>query len=276
MPVQPQKKSIIGLTISMIFLRALVYLLKLTSVIRYCLRCILSPKLVLMFKLLLTCIAYCLISLNLSAHETDGHEKRAALRKNTKILAGKNKMLTGKNTKGKKNKAKKSRRKAGIKVRSSNKGRKNAMSPKRISKIGGKKIDLDDFSRNKGKFNWPLEEGIIKTGFGPYKVGYGTIIGNNPGLTLEAEQGSCVQSVFEGVVTDLFEMEGKWGVTIQHGNYFTVYSNLATVNVSEDDKIVSGAAIGKAACNEEGNAELEFLILKKNKNIDPQPWIRKN
>ncbi len=136
--------------------------------------------------------------------------------------------------------------------------------------------DIDNFSKNKGSFKWPLEECTIKTGFGPYKVGDGPIIGYNPGLTLEATEGSCVQSVYDGIITDIFDMDGTWAVTIQHGNYLTVYSNLVTVSVLQNENIALGTVIGNAASNRDGYAEMEFILMKKNKNIDPEPWIRKN
>lgn len=136
-------------------------------------------------------------------------------------------------------------------------------------------VKNDELDLNKGSFLMPLEEGTIKTAFGPYKVGLGNIINVNPGITLEANKGSLVKSVFDGVVTMLFTIEGNLGVIIRHGNYLSVYSNLSSVNVSKDDRIASGDIIGKAASNDQGNAELEFMLMKKNKNIDPAPWIRK-
>ena len=229
-----------------------------------------------MLKFFFSCLTFCLISLSVSALENDAYGKKPAMKKNKEIKKGSNKIVGGNKKKAKKGKRKVVPAKTQWSANSSKKGKNPKTSSKSSSKNVSRKSSLDDFTRNKGTFDWPLEEGTVKTGFGPYKAGYGAIMGYNPGLTLEAAQGSCVQSVFEGVVKDLFEMDGNWGVTIQHGNYFTVYSNLAMVNVAENDKIVSGAVIGKAACNNEGNAELEFLLLKNNKNIDPKPWIRKN
>ena len=143
-------------------------------------------------------------------------------------------------------------------------------------RVVAKATPQDEFSRNKGKFEWPMDEVSIKTGFGPYAIGESRIMGNNPGLTLEAAEGATVKTIHEGVVKDLFKIEGSWGVIIQHGNYYTVYGNLASVNVSKADIIESGTIIGTAASNSNGNSELEFLLMNKEKNIDPAPWIRKN
>ncbi len=213
-----------------------------------------------MVKFLLTCLACCIITSSVSAN----------------ILFGNGKKST--NTKRKAAPSIKSRKVSGSKTTRYKAKKKNIRHKKSRNAVRNKEkkaVVLDNFSRNKGTFNSPLEEGIVKTAFGPYKVGESEIIGYNPGLTLEAIQGTCVQSVFDGVVTRLFEIEGNWAVTVQHGNYLTVYSNLASVTVTQDEKIASGTVLGRAACNTNGNAELEFLLMKNNKNIDPAPWIRK-
>lgn len=219
-----------------------------------------NPNICKMVKFLLTCLACCIITSSVSANVLYGNGKKSTNTKRKAATSIKSRKVPGGKATRYKAKKKNSRHK-----KSPNLGR-----------IKEKKtVELDNFSRNKGTFNFPLEEGIVKTAFGPYKVGESEIIGYNPGLTLEAIQGSCVHSVFEGVVTRLFEIEGNWAVTVQHGNYLTVYSNLASVTVTQDEKIASGTILGRAACNTNGNAELEFLLMKNNKNIDPAPWIRK-
>lgn len=182
------------------------------------------------------------------------------------------KPIVSRTAKGKKKSA--TTRKAVVRKSSSSK---KSVASRKVKAVPSKKkvVRVDEFDLNKGSFLMPLEEGTIKTAFGPYKVGLGNIMNVNPGITLEANKGSLVKSVFDGVVTMLFSIEGNLGVIVRHGNYLSVYSNLASVNVSKDDKISSGDIIGKAASNEQGNAELEFLLMKKNKNIDPAPWIKK-
>lgn len=174
-------------------------------------------------------------------------------------------------TKKKKNNPKSTKRsKSKVVSKKSKKTSKKVVVKKKIERY-----PQDEFGRNRGNFGWPMEEVIVKTGFGLYKVGENGILGNNPGLTLEAAPGSDVKSIFDGVVIDLFQIDDNWGVIIQHGSYFTVYGNLASVNVAENDKIDSKTIIGKAANNKDGNAELEFLLMVNDKNIDPSPWIRK-
>ena len=214
-----------------------------------------------MQKFLFGCLAFCLISLGSFAGGNNvvinkGEKKKHTVSK--RVTSKKKKKIVSK--------------KSSSRSKTSKKTVKTTKSKKKVVKVEPQ----DDFSRNKGNFGWPMEEVSIKTGFGRYIIGDGTVTGVNPGLTLEAAQGAEVKSIYDGVVKDLFQIEDNWGVIIQHGNYYTVYSNLSSVNVSEEDKINSGKILGKAASNSKGNAELEFLLMKKDKNLDPGPWIKKN
>jgi septal ring factor EnvC (AmiA/AmiB activator) len=192
-------------------------------------------------------------------------------------LEGKKKQVAGKgNTKSAAKKKKTtSFKRATARSKSSKKTNAKARNKNLPSKRNKTELALDDFSRNKGNFCWPIDEASIKTGFGLYRVGNGPIKYPNPGLTLASVRGASVRSIFEGVVKSMFLIEGTWSVMIQHGSYFSVYSNLSCVNVFRDSKISAGEIIGQAADNDEGEAELEFLLLKKNKNIDPEPWIKR-
>jgi murein hydrolase activator len=218
-----------------------------------------------MQKILFTCFAFCLISIASFANENNSAIKNAEYKKHTeykRVVAKKKKKSTAK--------------KAVTKSRATKKTVKKTATKKQVVKKTVKAIPQDEFSRNKGKFEWPMDVVSIKTGFGPYAIGESRIKNNNPGLTLEAAEGATVKTIHEGVVKDLFQIEGSWGVIVQHGNYYSVYGNLASVNVSKADIIESGTIIGTAANNNNGNSELEFLLMRNEKNIDPAPWFKKN
>ena len=218
-----------------------------------------------MQRILFICFAFCLISIASLANENNSAIKNAENKKHTeykRVVVKKKKKSTAK--------------KAVTKSRTAKKTVKKTTTKKKVVKKTVKATPQDEFSRNKGKFEWPMDVVSVKTGFGPYAIGDSRIMGNNPGLTLEAAEGATVKTIHEGVVKDLFQIEGSWGVIIQHGNYYTVYGNLASINVSKADIIESGTIIGTAATNGNGNSELEFLLMNKEKNIDPAPWIKKN
>jgi septal ring factor EnvC (AmiA/AmiB activator) len=131
------------------------------------------------------------------------------------------------------------------------------------------------FKNNKGKLPWPVENAVIRIRFGPYKIPGMEVIGNNPGITLAAEPNAEVKVVFDGEVLSVFNVEGNRSVMVRHGNYFTVYANLASVNVTKNQKITGGQVVGVADNASDGNGEIEFILMKERTNIDPAQWIKK-
>jgi len=131
------------------------------------------------------------------------------------------------------------------------------------------------FESNRGRLPWPIEKGEVKIHFGTYSIEGTKLRGNNPGITLATEAGAVVKAVFEGEVSRIFDIDGNWSVLIRHGKYFTVYSNLSSVSVSKDQKVSAGQMLGRAAVNDEGNGEIEFLLMQENRNLDPESWIRR-
>jgi septal ring factor EnvC (AmiA/AmiB activator) len=130
-----------------------------------------------------------------------------------------------------------------------------------------------NFERNRGKLPWPIDKGNIKIRFGTYAIEGTKLRGNNPGLTLETVPGAVVKAVYEGEVSRIFDIEGNWTVLVRHGKYFTVYSNLSGVSVAKDQKVSAGQMLGRAAANNDGNGEIEFLLMMENRNLDPESWI---
>lgn len=141
----------------------------------------------------------------------------------------------------------------------------------------------DNFEKNRGKLPWPIDKGQIKIHFGPYSIAElgGNLKGNNPGLTLETESGAPVRAIFDGEVISVFDVEGSGAVIVRHGKYFTTYGNLTSLNVSKGTQVKAGQVVGKAATNNEGNGEVEFLLMldsqdgRNTRNLDPEPWIRR-
>jgi murein hydrolase activator len=132
-----------------------------------------------------------------------------------------------------------------------------------------------DFEKNKGRMPWPLEKANIKIHFGSYAVEGTSVKGNNPGLTFETDPGASVKSIFEGEVSAVFDVDGSTTVLIKHGKYFTAYGNLTSASVSKGQKVNAGQTIGKASTNDDGNGEIEFVLMQENKNLNPEPWIRR-
>jgi murein hydrolase activator len=133
------------------------------------------------------------------------------------------------------------------------------------------------FGMNKGKLPWPVDNGFVSIHFGPYEIEGTKIKGVNPGLTIATPSpGMPVKSVFEGEVAAVANLGDGMMVTIRHGKYFTVYSNLSSVNVTRGNPISRGEAIGKTGQSDEGNGgQIDFILMIENKNVNPEPWLRR-
>lgn len=134
------------------------------------------------------------------------------------------------------------------------------------------------FETNRAKLPWPVDQGNVCVHFGPYQIEGTKLKGDNPGITICTQQaGVNVKSVFSGEVFGIFNIGDTKSVMIRHGKYFTVYSNLSSVNVSKGATVSTNQVIGKVAADEEDNqgGKLEFLLMEDKRNLNPEPWLRR-
>lgn len=129
------------------------------------------------------------------------------------------------------------------------------------------------FEKNKGSLPWPVD-GFIIYHYGVNKLP-GDIDYYSYGVTLGTKTGSPVKAVFDGEVTLVSYIDDKQAVFIKHGKYFTVYSNLQSVNVSRGQKVTTGQVIGKAGINNEGgNGRVDFILMEEGDNVNPESWLK--
>ena len=138
------------------------------------------------------------------------------------------------------------------------------------------KLISDNFKANKGRLPWPVEKGTIYQGFGdrPHPV-YKLLTVHNSGVDIDTEEGSNARAVFGGVVTKVIALTPvNKAVFVQHGDYFTVYQNLSTVNVSKGDKISIKQSIGKIRTNgDSGKTLLKFMVMQNTTPSNPSSWL---
>ena len=138
------------------------------------------------------------------------------------------------------------------------------------------KIVSDNFKANKGKLPWPVEKGFVSLGYGDqaHPV-YKSLVVHNSGVEITTDQGSNARAVFGGEVVSVmvFSPVNK-AVMIQHGDYFTVYQNLSSVNVSKGDKVAIKENIGRIRTNgDSGKTVLKFTISQNTTYNNPASWI---
>ncbi len=131
-----------------------------------------------------------------------------------------------------------------------------------------------NFEANRRNLPWPVDKGTIAIPFGNTKIEGTSITENNQWVTIATVAGSNVKSVFEGVVTTVYDIQGSMTVTIKHGKYFTTYYNLTGVTVGKNDQVKMGQVIGKAGANDDGDGEILFVVTQETKFLDPEQWLK--
>lgn len=100
---------------------------------------------------------------------------------------------------------------------------------------------------------------------------------DNPGIDAETEPGSSAKAVFQGSVSGVYLLPGyNTVVIVNHGNYYTVYGNIASPNVKTGDKVEAGTMLGTLALKEEdsGHSSIHFEVWKNREKLNPQEWLR--
>ena len=103
-----------------------------------------------------------------------------------------------------------------------------------------------DFAGNQGKLPWPVEKGEIVETFGdhPHPILQNVTTRNN-GVDIKTSANASVRAVFKGTVVSIISNPGYHkAVLIRHGEYFSVYSNLSSVNVSAGQEVTTKQVIG--------------------------------
>lgn len=137
-----------------------------------------------------------------------------------------------------------------------------------------------DFEKNRGKLPWPVEKGVICSGFGkqPHPVLKGIIIENN-GIDVCTEKGAAVRAIFKGEVSSIIVIPGAGkAVVVNHGIYRTVYSNLREANVNKGDKLETKGSIGTVLTEDSrsvAHIEIWKITSEGLVKVDPAPWLFK-
>jgi septal ring factor EnvC (AmiA/AmiB activator) len=138
------------------------------------------------------------------------------------------------------------------------------------------KLVADNFKSNKGRLPWPVEKGFVSLAYGdqPHPV-YNSLIVHNSGVEISTDQGSSARAVFGGEVISVMVLSPvNKAVMIQHGDYFTVYQNLSSVNVSKGDKVQTKQTLGKIRTNgDSGKTVLKFIISQNTTYNNPASWL---
>lgn len=134
------------------------------------------------------------------------------------------------------------------------------------------------FRQKRGQLPWPVEDGFVSKSFGRQKhPTLKNIEITNNGIDIRTEESADVRSIFDGKVAGVQFIPGHdYTVIIQHGNYYTVYSNLGETNIAKGDQVKARQFIGRVSNNAiTGSSELHFELWNQKERMNPALWIRK-
>ena len=126
------------------------------------------------------------------------------------------------------------------------------------------------FEANKGRLPSPLAGGRIVSHFGTHTVeGLSGVQLDNKGINILGQAGSTVRSIYDGVVSAVFNAGNTIGVHVRHGAYIAVYCNLRSVSVSRGQKVSARQSLGVVGRDN----ILQFQLRKERDKLNPERWI---
>lgn len=135
----------------------------------------------------------------------------------------------------------------------------------------------DNFAANKGKLPWPVEKGFISERFGTHAhAKLDQVMIQNNGLDIQSVSGSAARCVYKGTVAAIISIPGMGKtVLVNHGEYFTVYSKLKNITVSQGQVLNLKQTIGTVDEDEDGATEIHFEIWLNQDKQNPEIWLAK-
>ena len=130
-------------------------------------------------------------------------------------------------------------------------------------------------ARTKSNYNWasPLRGGTIISKFGKNLLSDHLVTKNN-GIDIQSSN-AFVQSTNAGEVVQIRQLPNQsYMILIRHSEYYSVYSNLESVLVRNQESIEAGANLGKCMPSSNGQFELHFEIWQGKTPQNPVDFIR--
>ncbi|HMG82511.1 MAG TPA: peptidoglycan DD-metalloendopeptidase family protein, partial [Ferruginibacter sp.] len=138
----------------------------------------------------------------------------------------------------------------------------------------GNMLTNTSFEKNKGYLPWPVDRGAIIMHYGNNKEPNGVVM-NISCTSIGSDIGTPVKSIFDGVVSAVKNADDIQIVIIQHGKYFSTYSNLGDVTVHKGDAVKTGQVLGKVLANDDGIGAIDLYISNETSDLNPESWLRR-
>lgn len=151
--------------------------------------------------------------------------------------------------------------------------------PKESVKPNVSVAGASNFASMRGRLPRPVDGGWrITNPFGRHSMPeLPEVVYDNPGIDAEVAKGTTVKAVAAGRVSGVYKLPGYGTVVIvNHGDYYTVYGNLASVSVAVGTQLSAGNTIGSAAADpdDQRRGSVHFEIWHGREKQNPEAWIR--
>lgn len=132
-----------------------------------------------------------------------------------------------------------------------------------------------EFSSNKGRLPWPVDRGTVVSHFGSNSHPIlSNITTQNSGVDISTYRGAQARAVYGGVVTKVMAVPGgNKSILVRHGSYFSVYTNLSSVSVSQGDDVKRGQSLGTIYTSGDGETVMNFQIWNGATKQNPALWV---
>jgi len=135
--------------------------------------------------------------------------------------------------------------------------------------------EANNFEILKGKLSWPVSGGQITRNFGKQShPSFKSLQIENNGIDILAKTNPNVYCVAKGKIVAINYIPGYlYTVIVQHGSFFTVYSNMFSTNVKKGETVQEGQVLGIV---ESQKGEVHFEIWKSKVKMNPVEWLKRS
>ena len=136
------------------------------------------------------------------------------------------------------------------------------------------------FAQNKGSLPAPIRGAytLLRT-FGVHRHSeHARVQVSSSGVDYGVQGDSRAYAVFAGVVSRVFVVPGYGtAVILRHGNYLTVYANLAALSVGQGARVKTGQALGTIGTAPDGSGTrlLHFQLWHERTKLNPLSWVKR-
>ena len=155
-----------------------------------------------------------------------------------------------------------------------------AATPGGYAMDAGERALASSFAQNKGSLPAPIRGAytLLRT-FGVHRHSeHARVQVSSSGVDYGVQGDSRAYAVFAGVVSRVFVVPGYGtAVILRHGNYLTVYANLAALSVGQGTRVKTGQALGTIGTAPDGSGTrlLHFQLWHERTKLNPLSWVKR-